>query len=312
MDKLAAMRAFVEIADRGSLTAAAVVLGKSQPSMVRTLANLETELGVRLIRRTTRRMALTGEGRDYLERCRRVLADIEEAERAVSGGAGEPRGDLRITAPVTFGQLHVAPILIEFLRRYPRVRVELLLLDRVVNFLEEGIDLAVRIGELTDSNLIATKVGTMRRVLVASPGLIRQQAPLHHPTALSGRPCVHFRGLAPGDAWHFREGDRSITVPMRGVFVTNQAMPAVEACALDAGYGTFLAYQVAGSIADGRLQILLEEFEPVPVPVSLIWSDARLMSPSLRSLLDFVRDRLRTGLLATGRRGRKTQGIDRS
>ncbi len=151
MDVLAAMRAFVRIVEEGSLTAAAEALDRAPPTMVRTLAALEAHLGVRLLVRTTRQMALTEEGRVYLDRCRRILADVEEAEEAVAAGRSEPRGEIRATAPVLFGQRHVAPAVTEFVRAHPRVRVDLLLLDRVVQLVEEGLDVGVRIGALEDS-----------------------------------------------------------------------------------------------------------------------------------------------------------------
>ena len=165
MDKLLAMRSFVTIVDRGSLTAAAGELDRSLPTMVRTLAALEESLGTRLLRRTTRRMSLTAEGRIYLERCRRILGDIEDAEASVTQGQIEPRGQVRMTAPVLFGQMHVAPAVSQFLHRFKEVQVELLLLDRVVNLVEEGIDLAIRIAHLADSTMVAVPIMGVRRVV---------------------------------------------------------------------------------------------------------------------------------------------------
>lgn len=312
MDKLNAMRAFVEIADQGSLTAAADVLGKAQPTMVRTLARLEESLGVRLLRRTTRRLSLTEEGESYLARCRQILADVEEAERALTVGDTEPRGTLRVTAPVTFGQWHVAPAIVDFLERYPRVRVELLLLDRVINFLEEGIDLAVRIGTLEDSSMIAAKVGTMRRVVVASPGLLAEHHP-ERPEDLEGAPAVLFRGMQTTASWQFetarteaatgtgaartaedqrRTAGGPVIVKLRTPLITNQCIPAVEACAAGLGFGRFLAYQVAPWVRRGELEVILEAWEPEPSPVSLLYTDARLMTPRLRVLMAHLRERL--------------------
>ena len=181
MDKLAAMAAFVQIADRGSLTAAAAALDTSLSSVVRTLAALEAALGVRLLNRTTRRIALTAEGREYLERCRRILADLEEAEQALGTTGQDPSGLLRVTAPVLFGQLHAAPTVRGFLARHRRMQVELVLLDRVVSLVEEGIDVAVRIGPLADSSMVAVPVGQLRRVVVASPALLQTAGVPEHP-----------------------------------------------------------------------------------------------------------------------------------
>jgi DNA-binding transcriptional LysR family regulator len=296
VDKLAAMRAFVEICDRGSLTAAGEALGKSQPTMVRTLAQLEAELGVRLLRRTTRRLSLTDEGRGYLAQVRRILSDVQMAERALLGGATTPRGRLRITAPVTFGQRHVTPVAVAFLQRHDAVQLDLLLLDRVVNLLEEGVDLAVRIGALADSSMVAARVGTMRRVLVASPELLARRDPITAPENLAGAPAVLFRGMGPGETWQFRERDQVRSVGVHGVLSTNQATAAVDACSAGLGFGIFQAYQVAEPLQRGDLELLLEDFEPEPAPVSLVYSDARLMSPTLRVLIDHMSEGLNRGL----------------
>jgi DNA-binding transcriptional LysR family regulator len=293
MDKLAAMRAFVEIVDRGSLTAAAECMDRSLPTMVRTLANLERSLGTALLRRTTRRMSLTEEGRVYLERCRRILADVEEAEDLVGDRRGEPRGPLRVTAPVLFGQMHVAPLVVEFLRRYPAVQVELLLLDRVVDLVDEGIDAAVRIAHLPDSSLIAIPVGQVRRVVCASPGLLRAGGEPGRPEALASRPCVRFGGIAPGNLWHFQDRGRELSVPVGGGFTTNQATAALEACAAGLGFGLLLSYQVEPEVRANRLRLVLREFEPAPIPVSLVYADARRLSPRLRAFLDWMKESLR-------------------
>ncbi len=292
MDKLKAMAAFVEIVDRGSLTAAAEALDRSQPTMVRTLASLERSLGVVLLRRTTRRMSLTEEGRLYLERCRRILSAVEEAEEGVGRGEGEPRGLVRITAPVLFGQMHVMPLLVEFLRRYPQVKVELVLLDRVVDLVEEGFDLALRIGALRDSSMIAIGVGDMRRIACASPTLLAEEGVPERPQDLVGRSCVSFRGLA-GAPWRFAQGSREISVRVDGGFATNHISSALSACEAGLGFGYFLAYQVAPALREGRLVVVLRDFERPALPVSLLYTDARIASRRVRALLDWLRPRLR-------------------
>ena len=302
MDKLAAMRAFVEIADRGSLTAAATALDRSLPTMVRTLAALERAVGAALLRRTTRRMSLTEEGRVYLERCRRILADVEQAEELVGSGRSEPRGPLRVTAPVLFGQLHVAPAVIEFVRRHPAVQVELLLLDRVVDLVDEGIDAAVRIARLGDSSMIAIPAGMVHRVVCGSPELLRVEGEPARPEDLATRPCVRFRGLEPGGSWHFDGGGREITVPVSGGFTTNQASAAVEACIAGLGFGLFLSYQVEAPLRAEQLRLVLRDFEPPPLPVSLVYADARMLSPRLRVFLDWMKERLRARVGLPGAR----------
>ena len=292
MDKLLAMRSFVAIVDHGSLTAAATALDRSLPTMVRTLAALEESLGTRLLRRTTRRMSLTAEGQGYLERCRRILGDIEEAEASVMRAQIEPRGQIRMTAPALFGQMHVAPALTEFLRRFDGVQVELMLLDRVVNLVEEGIDLAVRIAHLSDSSMVAVPVGRVRRVVCASPALLRNQGLPEHPRELSERPCVRFRGINPGDSWSFQDAGREISVRTRGCFTCNQAAAAAQACAEGLGFGMFLSYQVEPLVRSGRLQPVLADFELPSLPVSLVYPEARLVSTRLRALLDWLKQTL--------------------
>lgn len=287
------MRAFVEIVDRGSLTAAGEALDRSLPTMVRTLATLEQSLGAVLLRRTTRRMSLTEEGRTYLERCRRILADIEEADALVGSGRGEPRGELRVTAPVQFGRMHVVPAMSDFVRRFDGVRLDLLLLDRVVDLVHEGIDVAVRIGPLADSSMVAVAVGDVRRVVCASPELLRAIGDPERPEVLSAQPCVRFSGVGSALSWHFQDEGRPLAVPIEGRLTTNHASAAIEACVAGLGFGMFLSYQVEPEVRAGRLTRVLRDFEPEPMPVSLVYPGARLMSARLRAFLDWMKPRLR-------------------
>lgn len=293
MDQLAAMRAFVEIVDRGSMTAAAEALDRSQPAIVRTLAALEAHLGARLLQRTTRRMSLTADGRDYLERCRRILADVEEADRAVGPTEGEPRGDLRMTAPVQFGELHVMPTLAGFVRRYAQLRVDLMLLDRNVDLVEEGIDLALRIGRLADSSMVAVRLGEVRRVVCASPALLGDTGVPEHPRALAGLPCIRLQNLPRADHWPFREGGRDLGVRVDGRLGCNQIAAALAACVDGVGFGQFLSYQVRGLLREDRLRCVLGEFEPEPLPVSLVYPGGRLVSTRLRALVNWLDSALR-------------------
>jgi len=292
VNKLAAMQTFVAILDHGSLTAAADALGRALPTVVRSLATLEEDLGVRLLRRTTRRMSLTEEGRLYAERCRQILADVEEAERALSDQQITPRGELRVTAPVLFGQLHVAPAVVRFLRKYVEVSVELLLLDRIVNMVEEGIDVGIRIAPLEDSSMIATRVGEVRRVVCASPSLLKRLGTPMHPRELAEFPCVHFQGLSAAPVWNFSDGRKSTSVPVSGPFACNQAATALEACAEGLGFGRFLSYQVESLVAQKKLSIVLQEFEPPPIPIHVIFAHARLMAPRVRVFVDWMKREL--------------------
>lgn len=289
MNKLAAMQTFIAIVDEGSLTAAADGLGKALPTVVRSLATLEEELGVRLLHRTTRRMSLTEEGRTYLDRCRAILADVEAAEQALSSQHAEPRGELRVTAPVLFGQLWVAPAVTSFLQAYDKMKVDLLLLDRVVNMVEEGIDVGIRIAHLEDSTMIASRMGEVRRVVCASPRLLRRVGVPKHPRELTGVPCVHFHGLSTAPIWNFVENGKKLSVPVDGPFSCNHAAAATEACAEGLGFGRFLSYQVEPLIAEKRLRIVLRDFEPAPIPIHVVFAHARLMSPRIRAFVDWMK-----------------------
>lgn len=292
MDKLRALHTFAAIVDHGSLTAAARVLDSSLPATVRTLAALEASLGVRLLNRTTRRLSLTDDGRLYLERVRRVLAELDEAERALaSHEQAEPSGTLTLTAPVLYGQLHVAPAVTRFVQRHPKLHVKLLLLDRVVDLVEEGIDAAVRIARLADSTLVAQRVAQVRRVVVASPALLRRVGTPAHPRELAELPCVRFTATE-GAAWCFREQGRRFTVPVRGPLDCNLSAPALEACAAGLGFGHFLSYQAEPYVRARRLRIVLAAYELDPVDVNLVVPSARGLPWRTRVLLDFMKQAL--------------------
>lgn len=291
MDKLRAMQAFMHIADEGSLTAAARVMSSSLPAMVRTLAALEAHLGVRLFNRTTRRIALTDEGRRYLERCREVLGAVQDAEESLGDQGGKPRGHLVITAPVLFGQMYVAPAVTRFVQRYPGVNCKLMLHDRVVNLLEEGIDVGVRIGALEDSTLVAQSVFSIRRVVVASPAFLRKHGLPKHPRDLASSNCVRFTG--PSEPWWtFHEKGKTFTVPVSGNLEFNNAAPAVEACVAGAGFGMFISYQAAPFVQQKKLVTVLEEFEPPKRPVSVVYPHARLLPARTKVFIEWMKDEL--------------------
>jgi len=293
MDKLQAMAAFVRIVDRGSLTGAAESLRVSLPSVVRTLAALEAALDVRLLNRTTRRMALTDEGREYYARCQRVLTDIDDAEAALSARRAAPKGRLRVTAPVMFGRMHVAPVITEFVGQYPAVRVELILLDRVVDLVEEGLDVAVRIGHLPDSSLVALPIGETRRVVCASPVYLKRAGTPVALADLAAHRCVTFGGIAPGNEWTFAAGGKTVRVAITAALSSNQIDPVLDACVQDAGLGQFLSYQVAALLETRALKRVLADFEPPPLPIHAIYPSARFLSSNVRALIDWAVPRLR-------------------
>jgi DNA-binding transcriptional LysR family regulator len=289
------MTTFVTIADQGSLTAAARTLEVSLPSVVRTLATLEGELGARLFNRTTRRVALTEEGKSYLASCRTILASVAEAEAELGTAATEPIGSLVVTAPVLFGQLYVAPIVTQFVRDHPRMRCDLVLQDRMVDLVEEGIDVGVRIGVLPDSNLVSHPVGAVRRVVVASPAYLREHGTPSHPRELMGRNCVRFTP-ASGPSWTFYDSDRALDVPISGNLGFNHAAPAVDACVAGAGFGMFISYQVARFVRAGALSLVLEGFEPPRRPVQVVYPHRRHLPVRTRAFVAAVREGLRATL----------------
>ena len=295
MDKLKAMAAFVQIVEKGSLTAAADALGTSLPSTVRTLAALERSLGARLLNRTTRRIALTDEGRACYERARRILGDVADVEAAVSQRQDKPRGRLAIGASVMFGRLNLAPLAVEFLARHPEVQMELLLMDRVVNLVEEGLDASIRIGSLADSSLVAVELGRTRRVVCATPAFLKRHGVPREPADLARMPCIRFTGVALND-WEFGAGKKTRRVHVEGPISTNQIDAALDACLQGLGCGRFLCYQVAAHQKAGRLRYVLEAHEPEPLPVSLVYPQARLVSARLRAFMNFVVPRMRARL----------------
>jgi DNA-binding transcriptional LysR family regulator len=291
VDKFKAMETFVRIADEGSLTAAARATGSSLPAVVRSLAAYEAELGVRLFNRTTRRISLTEEGRQHLDNCRQVLAVLEESEAALTAGAGEPAGHLTITAPVLFGQMWICPAVTRFVQQYEKMRCTVVLLDRVVNLLEEGIDVGIRIGALEDSSLVALPLGSIRRVVVANPAYLRKQGVPRHPRELQAANCI--RMIAGTPTWgDFQENGRAFRLKVSGNLEFNHVLPAVQACADGAGFGMFFSYQVAPFIAEKRLKIVLEKFERPPRPISVVYPHARLLPARTRLFIDWIRNEI--------------------
>lgn len=292
MDKFKAMQTFVRIADSGSLTAAARELGASLPAVVRSLAAYEAQLGVRLFHRTTRRITLTEEGRQHLERSRQLLSALEEAESALRAGAAEPAGHLHITAPVLFGQMYVAPVVTRFVQRHPGLRCTTLLLDRVVNLLEEGLDLGIRIGRLDDSSLVAQSIGHIRRVVVATPAYLRRHGTPRHPRELQRHNCIRIVGSGRTTWGDFQENQRVFQVPVSGNLEFNHVWPAVQACAEGAGLGMFFSYQVAQLVVQKQLRIVLEPFELPPRPISIVYPHARLLPARTRAFIEFARQEI--------------------
>jgi DNA-binding transcriptional LysR family regulator len=298
VDQLEAMRVFVAISEAGSLSAAGRALGVPVAGVSRRLAALEAHLGARLLSRSTRRMALTEAGRRYLEACRRVVAEVAEADRSAGEESREPQGLLGVTAPVLFGRLHVLPVVVELLRAHPRLDVRLVLDDHNVDLIDAGLDVAVRIGALPDSALVATRVGSVRRISCASPAYLRARGTPARPEDLAAHDCVSFdapAGSARG-RWSYpsKRGLRSVAVRSRLAVASAEA--AVEAASAGLGITRVLSYQAQAAIAAGRLAPVLERFEPPALPVHLLHGEGRTPRPRLRAFLTLAAARLRAAL----------------
>jgi DNA-binding transcriptional LysR family regulator len=294
MDRLEAMTILVAVVDKGGFTAAARALGQPLPTVSRKLAELESHLGTRLLNRSTRRVALTDAGHDYLSACKRILEEIGDAERKVAGEYVAPKGELVISAPIVFGRLHVVPVVSEFLAKYPDIDIRTLLSDRNAHLLDDDIDLAVRIGRLHDSSMITTQVGVVRQITCGSPSYFAANGVPKSPRELQKLSFVTFEALNSGTSWSF-EGKKG-EVSIRSRLSVNTAEAAIDAAIAGVGVTRVLSYQAAQAIADGKLQVVLSSFEPAPVPVSIIYPNQNMLPLKTRSFIDFAAPRLRARL----------------
>jgi DNA-binding transcriptional LysR family regulator len=288
MDRIDAMQAFVAVADLQGFAPAARKLKLSPPAVTRLIAALEERLGARLLQRTTRKVALTDVGARYLERIRRVLADIEEADRAAEGESARPSGQLVVSAPLGFGRLHVSPVMSAYLKRYPEVSGELRLEDRLVSLVEDGIDLAVRIGELADSSLVARHVGSMRRIVVASPAYLKARGEPKRPADVVSHDTIQFGSTVAAADWRFRDDGEAVRIAYAPRLLTNSSDAAVQYAEAGGGLTRVLAYQAAASLKAGRLRIVLEKFELPASPIHIVYPTSRLLSAKVRTFIDLV------------------------
>ncbi|WP_291863611.1 LysR family transcriptional regulator [Bradyrhizobium sp.] len=288
MDRIDAMQAFVAVADLRGFAPAARKLGLSPSGLTRLIAALEDRLGARLLQRTTRSVTLTDVGARYLERIRTILADVEEAEGSVEGERTRPSGRLTVSAPVGFGRLHVSPVMSAYLMRYSDVAGELRLSDRMINLVEDGVDLAIRIGHLADSSLVARQVGEMRRIVVASVGYLKAHGEPKTPNAVASHATIQFGAMTAPPGWRFVEAGRDVRVPCTPRLLTNSADAAIQHAEQGGGLTQVLAYQAAAAIKAGRLQIVLARFEAPPLPIHIVFPTSRLLSAKVRSFIDLV------------------------
>lgn len=297
MDRFHLMNVYVAVAEEQGFASGARRLGLSPPAATRAVAALEQRLGVKLLNRTTRHVRTTEAGQRYLEDARRVLTAADAVDEAISGANAVPRGRLTLTAPVMFGRMFVMPVIVEYLQKFPDTEISALFLDRDVNLLEEGVDVAVRIGDLPDSSLRALPVGSVRQVVCASPAYLRSHGKPSSPEELVGHSLVASSAVSNALNWRFSgdQGDRSPRLRPRLTVTSNDA--AIEAALLGFGITRLLSYQVARHVADGELQLLLETFEPESRPIHVVHREGRLASATVRSFIDFTAAKLRADKL---------------
>lgn len=296
MDRFQELKVFVAVAEAGGFAKAAARIGSSPPAVTRNISALEQRLGIGLFARTTRRVHLTEAGKLFLERARGLLSDLESAELEVTGESRMPAGVLTLTAPATLGRSILPPIVTGFMNAHSRVTVKVLLLDRVVNLVEEGIDIAVRIGDLPDSTLITRQVGEVRRMLVASPSYLAKRGTPRTAAELKLHSIIAFTALMPNNEWNYA-GERGVSrVSLRPRFEINDAAAAIAAAEAGSGITNALSYMVSKSIREGRLVAVLLDLCPPAVPVQLVYPESRLVTPKVRAFMDYAAAKIRTAL----------------
>lgn len=288
MDRIDAMAAFVAVADLRGFAPAARKMGLSASNVTRLIAALEERVGARLLQRTTRSVTLTDVGARYLERARRILADLEEAEGSAQAERTLPSGRLVVSAPVGFGRIHVTPLMSSYLQRYPEVSGELRLTDRVINLVEDGVDAAIRIGHLADSSLVARSLGSMRRIVVASPDYLARRGKPQTPSDIAAHDTIHFGATASATEWRFLDGDDEIRIGHAPRFTSNVADAAIWHAEHGGGLTRVLAYQAADAVAAGRLRIVLADHELPAMPIHVVYPTSRLLSAKVRTFIDLA------------------------
>jgi DNA-binding transcriptional LysR family regulator len=296
MDRLEAMSVIVAVTETGSFSAASRRLKKPVATVSRNVAELEARLKAQLFQRSSRQMTLTDAGRSYIEACRRIIEQVDDAEREVSGEYRVPKGDLAITSPWGLGHMHLMPIAVEFMNAYPEIALRLVLTDRIVDTVEENIDISIRIGNLADSNLIAMKVGSVRFVLCASPGYLAEHGRPSEPTELATHDCISVDSVAPQRSWKFIKDGREIAVPIRSRLTVSDSEAAVDAAVAGAGIARVMSYKMEAARRAGQLVIMLEEFEQEPWPVHIVYAERKPVPLKLRAFLNWVTPRLKARL----------------
>ena len=293
MDQIHLMKVFVAVGELESFAAAARRLDISPAAVTRAVSALEDQLGVKLLLRTTRSVRLTEAGGRYLEDTRHILASINEANAAAAGINATPKGDLAVTAPILFGKKFVMPCIVRYLQQYPEVDVSAYFLDRVVNMVEEGMDVAVRIGPLPDSGLKALRVGRVRRMLCASPDYLARHGVPKHPSDLAGHAVIGTTNLSPRAGWRFGVTEEPTTVRMKPRLTVTSNDGAIAAASGGLGIARLLSYQVADELANGQLQVILAEYEEAPWPIHVLHRESKYGSAKVRAFIDMLAQALR-------------------
>jgi DNA-binding transcriptional LysR family regulator len=299
MDRLEGISVLLTAVESGSLSAAGRRLGKPLPTVSRKLYELEADLNIQLVNRGNRQLALTEAGRIYVAACKHILKEVRAAEGSATGETDSPKRDLVITAPMIFGRLYVVPIVAQFLNVYPGINVELVLTDRMLNLPDEPVDVAIRVGKLPDSSLVAIRVGASRRVVCGSPSYFAIQGTPKIPSELAAHACVTFRGLMSPDTWTFRSGESQISVAIQSRLIVNTAEAAVDAAIAGAGVTCALSYQIEAAVKAAALCVVLQEFEPAAVPVNLVYAAGRQLPRKARAFCQFAGPRLKQKLSET-------------
>ena len=293
MDRLHSMTVFVAVAESESFSGGARKLGMSPPAVTRTVAALEDRLGVKLLNRTTRHVRVTDAGQRYLEDSRRIIADSDEADEVAAGINAEPRGHLAITAPMMFGRMYVTPGIVEFLQRYPSMEVSAVFLDRIVNLLEEGLDVGIRIGDLPESNMKAQRVGYVRQVTCAAPDYLQLNGVPLSPQDLQNHQLVTASAISSSVEWKFIHDGKMIPVRVKPRLTVSSNDAAIEAVVRGCGITRLLSYQIAPQLEGGQLDILLKEYEPAPLPIHVVHREGKYTSAKTRAFVDLIADRIR-------------------
>ena len=293
MDRFHLMAVYVAVAEEESFAGGARRLGMSPPAVTRAVAALEERLGAKLLTRTTRYVRATDAGQRYLEHARRIIAEADEADEAVAGAHAEPRGQLSVTAPVLFGRMFIMPSVVEYLQRFPDMSISAVFLDRVVNLLEEGMDVGVRIGELPDSSMKAIGVGHVRRVVCAAPEYLKKHGVPRAPADLARHTVVAASPVSPSVDWKFVTGKKTASVRLTPRLTVTSNEAAIVAVVQGFGVTRLLSYQIAAFLAAGQLKVVLSEYEPPALPIHVLHSEGRQASAKVRTFVDLLVDRLR-------------------